>query len=929
MDNKTIFTKTTKGVGEARGKTKTLSRDFRNILNEIDGKSSIQELADKLGLPDTRLHDALTELANADYIREFASPTVTEEVDLDLDFTSSVKQQDPLTVLTIGAFQRESEQQAQRIADEKDQLADQPAPATPTMPDVNEKAPPTPMKQAKPDLSERERRKAAVAAIRREALEKYKHDVAERAKKEAEEKRRLDPIDPVKKAAEEKAQRKAAVAAIRREALEKYKHDVEERTRKAAEDKIRLEAEEKARKIAEEQARLDAEAKARRDAEQQAQQEAEARARHQAEEQARREAELEARREAEEEARLQAERERHDAEQRVRKELEEKARQEAKARAKKEAEERAQQKADEKAKREAQKQAERTAKETARLNAEAKLREEAEAKARLEAEARERVEAEIRARQEAEIKARLEAEAKVQQEAEEKARQEAETRARQEAAEKARLEAEAKARQEAETKARLEIETKSRQEAEAKALYEAAAKARQEAEAKAGQEAAARTRQAQAQAPGTETAAQTAKSAATEKHDVAERAEPAVLPVDGKPFRKPIKWRKPIAFTLSGLLVVGVILMHTMSFDSQLAQFEKLATAQFQQPVNIDKVYLSLLPQPHWRVEGITIGKEGQIKVDRIDANAGLDTLLGDTTIYRSLTLTSPVLTEEGLGWLIFGKSTQRGIQFGKITASNARLASPNIDLPVFNVNATIGGDGNWKKLTLDTEDRAIHVDLLPQGETVQVDINADAFAAPFGAAFTLEKFTASGIASRDALTLSKFSASILGGSIDGTAALKWNANWSLGGELAAHQIDTVKLAPQLFSSGSLEGRASYALQAQAANQLFSAPRLKGNLMIRDGTLLGVDFANELRGVNGNSKSAFSELGSSFLHERGKLQLRNMRLNAGLLSANGYADVDAKDNLSGRFAIELRTTSREARAEVALSGTLAKPSFNR
>ena len=263
-----------------------------------------------------------------------------------------------------------------------------------------------------------------------------------------------------------------------------------EKAKRVAEEKARLEAEERARKAAEEKARKEAEERARRAAEEKARREAEERARHEAAERARREAEERARREAEELARRQAEEKaRKEAEERARIEAIERARKEEEERKKREAEEVARKKAEERARIEAEKKAKKEAaekaREQARLQAIAeKAKKEAEKKAKKEAEAKIKREAEEKARIEAEAKARKEAEEKAKREAAEKARKEAEKKAKEEAAAQAKREAAEKSKREAERKAKKDAERKAKREAEAKAKLEAKRKSEKERQKK-------------------------------------------------------------------------------------------------------------------------------------------------------------------------------------------------------------------------------------------------------------------------------------------------------------------------------------------------------------------------------------------------------------------------------------------------------------
>ena len=167
--------------------------------------------------------------------------------------------------------------------------------------------------------------KEAEEKARKEAEEKKRLE-EEKAKKEAEEKERIEKERLEKEAAEERARKEAAEKErLAKEAEEKAKKEAEEKARlekeaaekerlaKEAEERAKKEAEEKARKEAEEKERLakEAEEKAKKEAEEKARLEKEAaekeRLAKEAEEQAKKEAEEKAKREAEEQAKNAAE----------------------------------------------------------------------------------------------------------------------------------------------------------------------------------------------------------------------------------------------------------------------------------------------------------------------------------------------------------------------------------------------------------------------------------------------------------------------------------------------------------------------------------------------------------------------------------------------------------------------------------------------
>jgi len=412
------------------------------------------------------------------------------------------------------------------------------------------------------------------------------------------------------------------------------------------------------------------------------------------------------------------------------------------------------------------------------------------------------------------------------------------------------------------------------------------------------------------------TASRSAEAAA------AAEAEPVV-------YRTPVKWGKPVTLGFVLILIVALVLVHFVSFDRLIPQFEKLASAHLRQPVKIKALHLSLVPPVHWHLESVSVGNEGQLTVASIDAVPELGSLFGDRKLFKSLALESPALSEEGLFALLFGKPDGRDFKVASVSVKNGKLKSKTMILPALDAKIAIGEDGAWQKIALETADHKTNLTLEPKGGSAQLEIATNAFSMPFGPGFILEDFSATGVLSRDELRLSEFKGAGYGGYLSGNASLKWGAGWSLGGELRFRAMDPGRIAPALFAEGKLEGKSGYAMRANSYDELFAAPRMDGNFLVQKGTLLGVDLTRLLQGDSAGGKTVFAELTGNFAYEGGRTQLRQVHLRAGPLSAGGNADVDASKNISGRFAVEVRSPVAQARADFAVSGTLREPRFNR
>jgi uncharacterized protein involved in outer membrane biogenesis len=241
-----------------------------------------------------------------------------------------------------------------------------------------------------------------------------------------------------------------------------------------------------------------------------------------------------------------------------------------------------------------------------------------------------------------------------------------------------------------------------------------------------------------------------------------------------------------------------------------------------------------------------------------------------------------------------------------------------------------MGSDGIWKKIVIDSAENRLHLQMVPKGEALQVELSADTFKVPFGAGLTLEHVSIDGTASPGDVSLTQFRGSTMNGTLVGNAHLiKGGGGWKLTGQVTSTYLDAVQFAPQSLQAGKLNGDTNFSADNQDLAKLLAAPRLEGNFSIRDGVLVGVDLASLLRNSSLNGKTNFGELSGAFQYDSGKLQLRNVGLTAGLLGAKGSLDMDQEKNLAGRFVVEIKSTSIQSRGNLNVSGNLKEPSYSR
>jgi AsmA-like protein len=714
--------------------------------------------------------------------------------------------------------------------------------------------------------------------------------------------------DRVEAAAKAKADAEARAKRETEEQTRKLAYESEEKKKRDELDRIHREADERNRKAAEEKARREAEDKAKRDAEERRQREEEDRRRREIEDKARREAEEKARREGEERARREAaERARREAEDKAKREAEERRRREEEERRRREDEERSRREAEEREKRE-EEERRRREEERRRAEEDDERRKREDERRRWEIEAR----AEAAELEEAIRRERTETEEKVRRENEERVRREEDERRRQEEASRLRPASGGEAEDEI---SRREEEMRRREQEEA-------ARAKQEAKERAEAEA-----QAAAQARKDAREREKALEEEDRRAKDAERARQRAAK-GGRAHRRAHNVGKPVAVGLFFILAISVAVMHFVPIDS--TPYEKTAQEWLGQPVRIGAVYIQLVPSPHLRFERVTIGKDPQMRVPVARAAFALSSILDDRKTLRRIDIEGATVPPAFLAGLLSSGGSGRSPGVDRVAGKAIKLDLPGLPMPDVDVDARLDSRGGVTTVRLSNAERGLSATLEPQAGRATLEITAAKFTLPIGANLAFEEFSAKGIVGRNELALSQFEGRALNGVVQGNGRLRWGDGWTLDGEFAVRQIDAAKIAAPIVAGGTLEGKGVYGMKAAAPDKLFEAARMEGHFTIQKGTITNVDMTRILQGSStGGGTTLFSEMSGSASADAGRIQVRQLRMAAGLLQGAGQVDVDAEKNLSGRVQIELRAQTVQARATLSVSGNLKNPQFRR
>lgn len=734
--------------------------------------------------------------------------------------------------------------------------------------------------------------------------------------------------------AEAAAKKQAAEAgAAEKELKARLKEEIEVRIRAEMEQLLRNEIEEKAR--AEMTAQIMAEAKMAAQAELEERLEEERAQLKAAEKIAREATEKITREAAANEARLRAEADKHaaDAAAARKAEQEAEATRRAAALAKEEAERRAEQiRLQAAVEKQAAEQKAEQIKRLAAIEADG-LRRAAEMAEREKEEAGKRAEVDRRAKIEAEAKAMVEAEERERQAKELSAKIESEKKAREHAEMRAKVESRARETIEEDTRAKVTAEIEGDMTKRAELEGKAQARAYMEAKTKAEQDEDDRMRAEQARK-------------AREIADILRtKVEPDAVESDTPAKRRRPRRRKGLVknifWALVVSLVLGVGLLHVIPLRSFATKIEKAMSGWLHDDVRISAVKFWLVPTPHLKFEGLTVGKllDAKAQSGRIYLDVG--GFFSDQIRISSLELDNVSLSADAVkrvaSWSqVEGKQAAAEIDSIKIKGLKLDV-KPAID--PLGADLRFTRDGSLRDATLREAGGKWTATFKPSAATkgaMDVDFYARSWELPLGAPIPVSEVKLKGQVTTSELLVPEFEADSMEGKVNGTLKVTWGSGVRLESDLSVAKIK----ADQLMSSitkdvtvtGKLDGNFTVSAESAEVSTLLAAPRAQGKFRLAEGSVSNVDLVAVMQSDAAGQRAGvtkFAELTGEVSGGDNRTSYRNIVLQGGVLRGSGAMDIGQNSALSGRLLLEIRSQVAQDRGSFTVSGTVAKPSIRR
>lgn len=378
--------------------------------------------------------------------------------------------------------------------------------------------------------------------------------------------------------------------------------------------------------------------------------------------------------------------------------------------------------------------------------------------------------------------------------------------------------------------------------------------------------------------------------------------------------------------TLLGALLVFPYERFKPSLEASLAQY-------LQTQVRIEGVGVAFFPTPQLKLTDVRIGNPADGSVAEVRISSPLS-LLGNPPFQISrVDVSGAALAANRFVAmpLLKGEVAGSGITIvRKIHIDHSQLIlSDGLAFSDIYGEIRFGADGMVEKATFETNDRSLLVDARPGPLGIALNIEGRAWK-PSGTAISFASLQAKGVLQKDRLLIQNIDTTFLGGILKGDWLLDWSNGLAMAGDGTLSRIDTRKLSAALVPSLKIEGDMSGSVRLRSTGRdwesLWGNSEGVLNTEITRGALYGVDLGEAARrnGVSDVRAGAtkFDRLRSTITINPRQVVGRDVRMDAGMVTAVGQFISSRDGQVEGSMAVTLQTSVSSVHAPVRVFGTL-------
>lgn len=391
------------------------------------------------------------------------------------------------------------------------------------------------------------------------------------------------------------------------------------------------------------------------------------------------------------------------------------------------------------------------------------------------------------------------------------------------------------------------------------------------------------------------------------------------------------------AIVLIALIVIAAAIPFFITLDRFIPEIEQQASARLHEPVTITSLQFGMLPVPHLTVDGITVGKTGDLKLGKVIVTPELLSLLSTTKIIRSIELKSLVLTQQALEkipvWSKQDSAATPLVRIESIRLDDALVKFDKSTFGPFDGKVSLDGTGQPIEALITTQDGKLKISVKPDKAKFLIDAVAKGWKPPVGPPIEFDELTIQGAATLYGADFHQISAKLYGGTVNGKAAAGWRRGLQVKGDFNMQQVELKSVVPLVSPGTKLSGRLNaqpvFSASAGDPADLLKVLHLETPFNLQNGILYGVDLAKAatslLKQGAAGGETHFDQLSGHLVRDRGAHQFTQLKIASGALAADGNVSISARQDLSGRLNAQIKAAGASANIPLNVAGTLHAP----
>lgn len=385
-----------------------------------------------------------------------------------------------------------------------------------------------------------------------------------------------------------------------------------------------------------------------------------------------------------------------------------------------------------------------------------------------------------------------------------------------------------------------------------------------------------------------------------------------------------------LLFGLLVLLCAGAVFYPYNNFKPDI---EAALGKTLQAPVRIGNVALGLLPRPALMLQNVDIGAQGEAHIDEIRIQSLLSLSGSGRHMIPAVDIAGLSMPVDGLALFSLGRDSapqDSGFTLGHARLQRMVLRMNDVALRSLEGEMFFKTDGKLEKAVLQTDDRTLQIEAAPAAKGMVLNVEGYGWKPMDGAPYVFEAMQAKGLLQPGRLVLHDIDTTFLGGTLKGSWLLDWNKGMAMAGEASLARLSARRVAETFAPLLKIEGELSGTLRLRGSGKDWQA--LLANVDasldadIARGVLTGIDLGEAARRGGGRSThggaTKFDRLRGVIVINPQQVVGRDIRLEAGLISANGRFTANRERKVEGLFDVSISSSVSGVRMPIKISGTL-------